>query len=516
MITQRKIQRRKRPLSLSVRVSGLLAFAAIVPLIITVATIELVSRPTLIAQASQAMEMDAQTHAQSIDSYFSERILETEALSRLQPIQQFLAGDETLKSRALDGLATGHGRGSYYQDWSLLDTQGHLSLYYPTRPQTHGQYYIPPEDLQQLQSSSAEVNSDVFFSPASNEAYMDIYVPVRLSSTFLNITTPGRLVGFLRASFDLHYIWQLVNSEAGAGGADSYAGILDQNGVFIAYTNPNPDAFSMTDSPQLFTAIAPLSAAIQQRINSEGLYGKSLHTPVSIQSDTTLAAIQQSKNPPATFQLTPAEQQQTFQVARSRTYTVPWTYLVLRPLSTTTLVADQQLLVTSIITFAILVLAALIGLGVGQRIAQPILRSVEYLLTSSEKLKTLAAREQSAAQEQTWVVDSSQVGLRQVDYYINAANVAAARLREIASTSLENWQHLDEYKRKQSLREIITTAEYIEHAAKCQQDSSKSLATAINVTTQVTEQLATGATETNDAAAQLEQVVNRLRQVAGK
>jgi len=42
------------------------------------------------------------------------------------------------------------------------------------------------------------------------------------------------------------------------------------------------------------------------------------------------------------------------------------------------------------------------------------------------------------------------------------------------------------------------------------------LATAIKVTTQVNEQLADGAISASDAASQLEQVVNELRQVVGR
>src|SRR5436190_14399110 len=77
-------------LSLSVRVSGLLVLAAIVPLLLTVVVIELISRPTLITQASQQMQTDAKTHTGLIDSYFAERILETEGLARLASIQNFL------------------------------------------------------------------------------------------------------------------------------------------------------------------------------------------------------------------------------------------------------------------------------------------------------------------------------------------------------------------------------------------------------------------------------------------
>ncbi|HET9922385.1 MAG TPA: hypothetical protein VFQ30_21320, partial [Ktedonobacteraceae bacterium] len=54
-------QRRRRRLSLSVRVSALLMLAAILPLIIIVVSSEIFARPALTNQASQAMESDART-----------------------------------------------------------------------------------------------------------------------------------------------------------------------------------------------------------------------------------------------------------------------------------------------------------------------------------------------------------------------------------------------------------------------------------------------------------------------
>jgi hypothetical protein len=59
---------------------------------------------------------------------------------------------------------------------------------------------------------------------------------------------------------------------------------------------------------------------------------------------------------------------------------VPWTYVVLSPLSTVTAIADQQLLITSLVVLLVLLGAALIGLSVGQRITRPILRAVDSLL----------------------------------------------------------------------------------------------------------------------------------------
>jgi methyl-accepting chemotaxis protein len=181
-----------------------------------------------------------------------------------------------------------------------------------------------------------------------------------------------------------------------------------------------------------------------------------------------------------------------------------------------TAVANQQLLTTSLIALAVLVLAALVGLGVGRRISQPILRSVEHLRSNSQALNLLATKQQSAASEQTWVVDSSQVGLKSVQYYTDATAIAAHRLAEMSGQLALRWDQLDVTTAKQALEHIATIAHYIEKAAHLQNNSNQKLATAIKVTTQVNEQLTTSAISATDAASQLEQVVKQLRQVVGK
>ena len=185
-------------------------------------------------------------------------------------------------------------------------------------------------------------------------------------------------------------------------------------------------------------------------------------------------------------------------------------------IETVTAVANQQLLITSLIALAVLVLAALLGLGVGRRITQPILRSVEYLRSNSQALNVLATKQQSAASEQTWVVDSSQVGLKSVQYYTGATTIAAHQLIEMSTQLAQRWDQLDAPTAKQALEHITTIAQYIEKAAHLQNNSNQKLATAIKVTTQVNEQLTSGATSATDAASQLEQVVKQLRQVVGK
>jgi hypothetical protein len=169
-----------------------------------------------------------------------------------------------------------------------------------------------------------------------------------------------------------------------------------------------------------------------------------------------------------------------------------------------------------LIAAVITLLAALVGLVVGRSITRPILQSVSSLLASSQMLKTQASREQVKATEQKWIVESSQVGLKSVQYYTEAASVAAHRLNEMSGELAQKWGGLDIQRAQQRLAEIVSTANYIEKAISHQEKSSKSLSTAIRITTQVTEQLVEGATSANEAASQLETVIEQLRQVVGK
>jgi len=204
-----------------------------------------------------------------------------------------------------------------------------------------------------------------------------------------------KFLGCIRATLNIDNIWTIVASDSGANGKGSYALMLDQNGVRIA------DAVSL----QLFTAIAPLPLKTQQMITNEARYGSSSQVPVL--PDRTLAGIQQSTHAATTFQTTPAGQSELFQVTQRTMTVVPWTYVVLSPLSTVTAVADQQLIITSLVVFLVLVGAALIGLMVGQRITRPILRAVDSLQGNSHVLTSMAAKQKSVASEQKWVIDSS-------------------------------------------------------------------------------------------------------------
>jgi methyl-accepting chemotaxis protein len=219
---------------------------------------------------------------------------------------------------------------------------------------------------------------------------------------------------------------------------------------------------------------------------------------------------------PTTFQAQPVHQHEQFQIAVQSAKNVPWTYFVLSPVNTVTAVANNQMISTALIAALILVVVIVGGSIAGRRLTEPIMNSVEYLRNSSQALSSLAVRQQDAASEQMWVVDSSQVGLQSVQYYTEATRYAATQLHTIGNELIQNWHMLNEQAARQRIERIMAAAQYIENATEYQAASTQKLSTALKVATQVTEQLAQGATSATDAANQLEQVVKRLRHVVGK
>ena len=496
--------RYRRGLSLSLRVSILLMVAAILPLLIAVAGSELFSRPALVTQANIAMKSDAQSRVQLIDTYLSERLLDAETLTQVPSVISFMATPPQLATQdqavhASYSLVAGTFRDKHYTTWALFDPQGHLRLYYPatTLPSPRGQYLVPPDEVLEVKSGKPFI-SPVYYNPKTQKASLDLLSPI--------FTPPPKptYLGFIHATLNLDYIWNIVGGDLGANGNGSYAFILDQNKVRIADTVPS----------RRFTAIAPLPPQVQQSVTSQDQYGSTGNVPVL--ADSTLVSMEQNNHPPETFQMIPGGQSGMFQVTQRALKVVPWTYFVLSPVSTVTAVADQQLFNTIKIAFVVLLLAACTGLIMGQFITRPILRSVERLRSNSEALKSLASTQQSAASEQTWVVDSSQVGLQSVQYYTNATSIGARRLAEMGQVLIQNWDYQNIESMRQVLSQMIQAARYIEKAAHYQTSSNQKLATAIKVTTQVNEQLANDSISTSDAASQLEQVVSELHKVVGR
>lgn len=503
MSTSHHVGSSRRGLSLTARFSALLVLAVVLPLLITVVGSELFLRPTLLSQAEAEMSNDAQSHAQAIDALFIARLQDLVYLRQFFAIQKYLSGGEMFKQQAQNELALGYHLDSNYSTWTVFNTEGKVRLSYPTDPGPRGKYMFPPDIMQQLHSSNKAIISDVYYDDNTHMAFVDIYAPITSQN--------NKLLGFARSTLKLSDIWTAVNNETNAA-PGSYAMLLDNHGVRIAYTNTDT---TLTTLPQaLFKSIGSLPGPLQQRIKDENLYGNS-HRPVTELSDPTLATNQQNPQG-STFSLTPALQQEQFQAYRVTCHAVPWTYIVLRPVNTITGAANQQDIYLLLLAAIITLLAALVGILVGRSVTRPILQSVSSLLTSSQMLKTLAAREQATATEQKWIVESSQVGMKSVQYYTEAASVAARKLDEMSTELAQQWGRLDIQRTQQWLGEIISTANYIEKAVSHQEKSSKSLSTAIRITTQVTEQLISGATSANEAATQLEVVIEQLRQVVGQ
>jgi hypothetical protein len=494
----------KRRISLTVYISLLLAFTAIGPLLVTIGSLEFFLRPALISQIRSDIEKDTQMRIQLIDAYFAERLNDVKTLSESTAVKDLLSGDRESSALASNVLFNAQHRDVVnYISISLLNTQGNnVILTYPVEPLKHGNYYIVPQALQQIQQSSKIVISNVFYDQVGNAASVDLYVRV--------VSNDYHLLGFVRASLGLHRIWEPVDTEPQINGTGSYATILDQNGVRIAYTNPDHSGF--THPKYLFTSVSPIRADLQQQIKDEDLYGNS-GVPVTALPDQQLADVQHL---PTIFQAQYPEQSQSYEAARVSSTIVPWTYILFKPTHIVTGLADQQLL--SIIAIIVLILVAAVPIGVitGRRISLPILRSVSALRDNSQSLKTLATEEHVVAKEQSWMVEASLVAQKSVKYYTKATGVAAQRIHALGTELARNSQRVDARRFHQALHDIVEAAAYIERAIQHQENVNEKLDTVLRVTTQATEQLTQGAKSTDDAAAQLEYIVDQLTAVVGK
>ena len=508
---------RRRRLPLAVRISFILMLAAVLPLLITVVFSETTARPALINQANNAMQTDALTRMQSINAYLTERMADAATLSQIPAVQTFLADTPNPTSptylndarHATYALLAGNIRDKHYLVWSLFYKSGTLALSYSTKSiNKQLEAIVLPEYVQGIQQNDKTglpIISPVYYDTSLQTAYVDIYSPV-----YAGLTPQTPLLGFMRAKLSLEYIWGIVQQDKGVNNSGS-AFILDENGVRIADTY----------KANLFTAIAPLQANVQQQISQENWYGQNGSVPV--QGNTTLGNIVGGHDTRTTFDLIPNGQNQNYQAARATatmlantTPVVPWNYIVISPSSVVTQTADQQLEVTIAVAVIVAVLAGLIGLWVSALITRPIRRAVDQIRENSEALNTLAKKQQSASSEQLWVVDSIQVGQQSLQYYTDATRIAAHKLGEVGTEMERHWQRQNLETIKQGLQQVITAANYIEKATHYQGDSSQKLATAIKVTTQVNEQLADGAISATETASQLEMVVNDLRNVIGQ
>lgn len=485
--------------SLSVRVSLLLVLATLLPLIITIISSEVLSRPQLIAKADASMETDAQTHIQTIENYFSQPIIDVRSLSQNASLSAYLNGDTNAAAAATTVLKTGYQRNTNYTSWSLIDTQGKQRLFYPVPALPHGQYFIPPDTVKQLVAANSAAISSDFYDPQGNELTVDITEPVTIIGTNTN-----HILGYLRATLNISFIWNMILSESGANGTGSYAFIADENGVIIAHT----------DVAQDFTALAPFTSSEQENIKTLDRYGAD--TKISASPYGALSTVQQKEvNEQSSFQTALLEQQESYQVIGIPVSIVPWTYFVLSPTGVITSLADQQLFNIGIIGAIVLLLAAMIGIIVGQRITAPVLRSVTQLQSSSRLLKDLAAQEQITIAQQVWVVDSSKTGLSSADYYIGASQNAANRIITAGRVLESSWFHMRPEERQLALRQMLVAAYYIESALQHQKLNGKRLSAALNLTKEVTDQLNSSAELATHAAEQMEQVVSQLQHVVG-
>ncbi len=518
-------KRRHNRLSLSFRFSLLMLLAALLPLAVVVGVNDYFARPTLIKQSSDALTADAKNNAGRIDDYFHERLLDGFALSTLDTARGFLncVPQEAAAQQAIAqglpptlsadcatnfdsgrnyensvGLAlfVGTQRDPNYVEWDMFLPNGQFLLSSNSATQKAG-LKLPPTDIAKV-AAGHQLVSGVYYNSAQRYGFVRLYTPIHQQ------LLTGPVIGVLVATLKLDKVWSIVAQEKTANGAGGLAFITDENGVRIA----------TTDVADIFTAVQPLTAQIQGNIATQQLYGVTGQSPVPVVNLPNIGKNIPVSSQPALFQ-TSESGEAPFQFVGEKLTYLPWTYFVASPLSTITAVATDQVR-TSILSAAIVaVLAALLGLFIGSRTATPVEQSAGDLEGAVTILKALAARQENSASEQHWVVDACKTGIEGVRYLTDAMNQAAKRIMLASNWFNDYWDRLTEEQVRATVQHLRELAAYIDEAARRQQASSDRLDKAITVTMQVSDQLLTGATEANQSAAQLEQVVRDLQHVIG-
>lgn len=500
MLQSDRRRRRPRRFSLSLRLSLLLLLAAALPLVITVTSDDLLARSRLIDQGTQALQTDVQNKADLVNTYMHERLLDAETLANIETTQTFFTDIAAGRAptdllHAEIALGAGQFRDKNYASWSYVDSQGRVRLSTDRSQMTPGAVQIPAPELQ-AELQGLPYLSPIFYDPKSNQALMHIDVPYATSS--------HQILGFIRATLRMTYIWDLVAKDKGANGVGSGAFILDENGVRIADTNPD----------ERFTAVAALPDDVQNEIKAEARYG----TTASVNVDPLPQAATALKNPAtsALFQASANANDATqYQFVGQKLTGVPWMYFVLSPLPTVTSVADTQVRLSALIAAIVATIAAAIGLWIGRSTAKPVLASVSELRSTTTSLNALGTQQESAASEQVWMVDACRSGVEQISYLANATNVAASYMIQAGNVLGQQWGHLPPEEAARAMDLMVRLARYIEEASRQQQESTDRLSTAINVTNQVSDQLASSAEAAGKYANQLERVVEQLQRLVG-
>ena len=492
-----------RRLSLSFRLSVLLLLAAVVPLVITVTSGDLLARSRLIDQGTKALQTDAQNKADLINTYIHERTLDALTLANIDTTKQFFADvDAGLPPHDLEhsyiALGAGAFRDNRYGAWSYVDLKGHVDLSTDQKLTTPGVVQIPADELQAEQNGRVYL-SPVYYDPETRHGIIQIDAPA-----FSGPNNTGTVMGFVRATLHIDYIWDIVASDAGANGEKSAAFIVDEHGVRIADTNAG----------RRFTAIAPLAPDVQTLISSQSRYGTA--APVAIDALPQAAEALKKQSTSSLFQAAAfSNDSTTYQFVGQRLTAVPWTYFVLSPLPTVTAVANTQVEISFIIAGIVAVIAAALGLLIGRSTAKPVLSSVAELRSTTTSLNTLGAQQESTASEQVWMVDACKSGVENISYLAQATMMAAAYMIQAGNTLGQRWGDLSAEEITHAVQVMVKLAQYIEAASNQQQESTERLSTALKVTNQVSDQLAASSEAAGKYANQLERVVEQLQRLVG-
>ncbi|GCE03498.1 cache domain-containing protein [Dictyobacter aurantiacus] len=498
--------------STSIVITLAFVLAIIVPFIAILSYTYAYSRPALINDSEQRLQNDAQTRVQLIDTYINERILDIETLAQVSSVQTFVieppqptAAYKDDATHAEYALIAGIFRDKDYQTWTLFNTKGNMLLSYPVAPAKRGNTFIPTEVQSVMRGQT--IISPVYYNPQLNEATIDLYSPITAPTA--QPGKPGPIIGCIRATLSLNHIWNdIIQPDKGSNGSGSTAFILDANGVRIA------DA----SKQNIFTTVQPLNSTLVNTIAHERRYGTSSLPKVQANADIAHVLNTVTKTSSVMLQTQPTGTNEPYQVVALETKNpfLHWYYFVLSPVSTLTSVANQQLLATLGIALLEALVVGIIALFARQSLVRPILNAVDHLRSNSSMLGLLAQKQQQAAEEQMFVIGSSQERLQSVQYYTDATKIAIQRLNTISTQLSAKWEQHDERTVENAIQQLYAIIHYLENASKYQDNSNRKLSDVLNSATLTNEILHSGSISASEAAEQAQMIVMQLLSIIGK
>jgi|GEM_PF-4456054 len=213
--------------SLRLKVTLTLLAVALVPLLLISLLHNHYSHRTIKESTRHTLQAAASETVLSLDAFASAKLTAINTEAKLPSLANFLlSGDARMGSDVLEVL-----RSLNRQDPIFIFSSALLNVNGRNVIDTVGEHVGRDESgepyfLNAVETGLASI-TDVRFDPESHRPYIALSAPV--------ITPEGKIVGVLRTLYSAHILQQIVVGTSGLAGPRSFAILLDENGLILAY-----------------------------------------------------------------------------------------------------------------------------------------------------------------------------------------------------------------------------------------------------------------------------------------